>query len=315
MFRRGCRTLFSLLTLVAMLAAQALAAGSIDLERTVSLTLFFQDDGVPLVGAQFDIFLVAAVDARGELAATEPFSQFNVEIRGENDDAWRALASTLEGYVLFDGIVPTDGGMTDESGVLKFPHGAESLQHGLYFVMGRRHVQDGNVYETEPFMVHLPGRDAQNNAWVYDVESKPKHISTPEADEEPAALRVIKVWKDNGHTEKRPQEIVIHLMQDGEVYESVTLSQENNWRHVWEQLESGHEWAVMEEAVKDYSVEVMQEGATFVVTNTYEKETPPGEPSLPQTGQLWWPVPALIAGGLLLVVLGLVRRRGVENEK
>lgn len=37
--------------------------------------------------------------------------------------------------------------------------------------------------------------------------------------------------------------------------------------------------------------------------------TTPGE-KLPQTGQLWWPVPVLLAVGLLLVVLGLVRRRG-----
>lgn len=37
----------------------------------------------------------------------------------------------------------------------------------------------------------------------------------------------------------------------------------------------------------------------------------PGVPILPQTGQLWWPVPLLLAGGLLLVVLGLSRRREV----
>ena len=30
---------------------------------------------------------------------------------------------------------------------------------------------------------------------------------------------------------------------------------------------------------------------------------------LPQTGQLWWPVPVLIAAGLLLIVLGVFRRR------
>ena len=30
---------------------------------------------------------------------------------------------------------------------------------------------------------------------------------------------------------------------------------------------------------------------------------------LPQTGQLWWPVPVLIAAGLVLIVFGLIRRR------
>lgn len=46
-----------------------------------------------------------------------------------------------------------------------------------------------------------------------------------------------------------------------------------------------------------------------------QPSTTPGNPStpgekLPQTGQLWWPVPVLLAAGLLFVVLGLVRRRG-----
>lgn len=46
--------------------------------------------------------------------------------------------------------------------------------------------------------------------------------------------------------------------------------------------------------------------------------TRPSEPSkLPQTGMLWWPVPALVCGGLLLIVAGLVvrRRQGDGHEK
>lgn len=65
--------------------------------------------------------------------------------------------------------------------------------------------------------------------------------------------------------------------------------------------------------VENYTVEITQEGKVFVVTNTYvpEKPTTPSKPdtSLPQTGQLWWPVPVLLAVGLLFVVIGLIRRR------
>lgn len=35
---------------------------------------------------------------------------------------------------------------------------------------------------------------------------------------------------------------------------------------------------------------------------------------LPQTGVLWWPVPVLLAAGLLMIVLGILRRRGECNE-
>ncbi len=37
---------------------------------------------------------------------------------------------------------------------------------------------------------------------------------------------------------------------------------------------------------------------------------------LPQTGVLWWPVPMMIALGLLFVIVGLlIKRRGIKNEK
>lgn len=40
----------------------------------------------------------------------------------------------------------------------------------------------------------------------------------------------------------------------------------------------------------------------------------PGGPKLPQTGVLWWPVPVLLAAGLMLVIVGLVRRRTDDAE-
>ena len=46
--------------------------------------------------------------------------------------------------------------------------------------------------------------------------------------------------------------------------------------------------------------------------------TPPssggGGGKLPQTGQLWWPVPVLVCRGLGCIAVGLVRRRGAGDE-
>ena len=45
--------------------------------------------------------------------------------------------------------------------------------------------------------------------------------------------------------------------------------------------------------------------------------TPPPEPPpdiVPQTGQLWWPVPVLMCGGLAFVLVGVIRRRGGSHE-
>ena len=93
-------------------------------------------------------------------------------------------------------------------------------------------------------------------------------------------------------------------------------------------MDDRYTWTIVEKELGGYTVEVTREGITFVVTNTYDEKdettarTPstPDEPdtpakqTLPQTGQLWWPVPVLIAAGLLFVVIGLVRRRGTKDE-
>ena len=57
-----------------------------------------------------------------------------------------------------------------------------------------------------------------------------------------------------------------------------------------------------------------------MLTNTHKDYTPGATPppsggKLPQTGQLWWPVPVLTAAGMLLIVVGLVRRREADYEE
>ena len=101
----------------------------------------------------------------------------------------------------------------------------------------------------------------------------------------------------------------------------------------------------MEKENSGYTVNVTQEGITFVVTNTYIPGKP-GEPkpgdgdpddgtmiedsdipfsvlgatqqgmqTLPQTGQLWWPIPLLVCCGLFCIVVGVIRHRGVYDEE
>ena len=36
---------------------------------------------------------------------------------------------------------------------------------------------------------------------------------------------------------------------------------------------------------------------------------------LPQTGQLWWPVPMLAGAGVLLLLAGLIQRRRGEYDE
>ena len=106
------------------------------------------------------------------------------------------------------------------------------------------------------------------------------------------------------------------------IVDTVSLTAENNWRYVWDELDAGCRWEVVEKECPGYTVKVEKSGVTFTLTNTHvPSETPPKKPDpaapkprLPQTGQLWWPVPLLLQAGLGLLIVGL-RQRRKKHEK
>ena len=298
---------------VLLFSTQVSAAGPIDLNQPATLTISYRDGDQPIVGAQFGVFQIAAVDAYGELTALEPYAHLDVQIRGENDEAWKNLTAQAELEILTNQIAPDTHGVTDEQGLLTFT----GLPHGVYLVMGLRHAQNGMIYETESFLVMLPGMDLENNVWNYDVVANTKHSSRPDTDGK-VSRKVLKVWEDEGYENLRPTQIEVMLLRDGEIYETVIITpdEDGNWSYTWENLDADYEWTVVEKVIEGYIPEIDQEGITFVITNRYGKTPPPPPPppDLPQTGQLWWPVPALLFLGLTLVVFGLIRRRGAAGE-
>ena len=275
-------------------------------DENVSLTVSYQDKHRPLVGATFHIYRVAAVNPKGELSAVAPFQNFDVSIRGKNDPAWLALIEQLEETVLEQDITPYSEAKTDKDGLAHFPTASGKLEQGLYLVMGDWHVQNERIYVTTPFLVMLPSLDPVEDVWDYDVPVNSKHTSNPVGDL--IEYQVKKVWEDAGHETARPKEIKVALLRNGEVWDTVTLS-EGSWSYTWLELDADAVWSVKEHYVKDYLPSARQEGNIFYLKNTYT-------PRLPQTGQLNWPVPVLAVAGLLLVVLGVgIYRRGRKEQR
>ena len=179
-------------------------------------------------------------------------------------------------------------------------------------ITGDFYEKEGTIYTPEPMLISLPSL-TEKDEWLYDVEVSCKFDS----ETIPAFVerKVQKVWKDDGNEEKRPEKIAVQLLENGTVVDTVALSKENNWEYTWENLDGGSRWQVAEAEVPDgYTVAITQEGTLFIMTNTRPFEPPP---KLPQTGMLWWPVPVLACGGLLLIVIGcfMRRRRGEQDEK
>lgn len=302
------------------------AAESMDPSRDCTLTVSYQDDGDPLTGVNFSLYPIAVADESGTFTVTEDFARYPVTIQAAEDTAWRVLASTLEGYVLRDGLVPADSGVTDLYGRLTFPTGNTKPVPGLYLVIGSRHWQYGMIYDAQPSIVLLPTPGSESGNWNYDVVVTPKHASYPEMSAgNPMVQKVLKIWEDDGYEADRPAQITVDLLRDGTVYDTVTLNAANNWRYVWSDLDNSYRWLVVEKELENYTVELTQEGTTFVLKNIRSApDTPPtdptvpsspSDPKLPQTGQLWWPVPLLVSMGLLLIVAGLIRRRRISDEE
>jgi len=312
--------LFLMLIIMFCFSAKAFAISEkIDPERESSLEIIFREGEKNLSGAEFSVYLIANIDEKGKFTVTEEFSGFNVNITGINDEAWRALAMTLESYIFEKGVAPTAKGITDSDGIAVM----EGLEPGLYLVIGTPLSLDGYTYFAETAIIQIPVLDDENNIWNYDVSIKPKHSSVPDGGADSFVTRkVLKIWEDKGYESIRPKEITVRLFCDGDLYDTVVLSEKNNWRHTWENLEEGHKWIVTEKVPEGYTARITKEGITFIIENSIEKpENPekpdkpkppeePDDPKLPQTGQLWWPVPVLFGAGIFFIAAGIFRRRG-----
>lgn len=272
--KRSFCLIFSVLMMLMLLPLQVFAAGTIDLEKDVSLTISYKDDSTAISGARFQLYRVADVDAYAysEFTLTEEFEASGVSVNDLDSSGWRNAASTLSSYAQRNSLTPIDRGYTDSNGLLTFPTSDDvTLKPGLYLVIGRSCTVGNVTYRAEPFLVSLPSLNEVENSWDYDGVASPKFSTI--VNNKKIDRKVLKVWDDEGYEFKRPDKITAVLLRDGVVYDSVELSEENSWSYRWYDLDSDHIWSVTEETVPaGYTVSIKQEGITFVITNTYNPD-------------------------------------------
>lgn len=244
-----------------------------------SLNILFRHGGTtPISGASFSLYCVAEMADDGSFKFTDDFKDYSVSLDNLDSNGLNALAVTLSAYVARDSVSTDIQGKTGVYGELKFT----GLKTGIYLVTGEEFTEGNTVYTPKPFIVSVPGRDT-NGGLLYDVTVEPKYDSRENIDKT-IERRVLKVWKDDGHKEKRPKEIKVQLLKDGEIFDETVLNSENNWRHTWSGLDADCNWQLTEKSVSDgYTVAVEQNGVTFTVTNTYDEPENPGNPSEPTT--------------------------------
>lgn len=286
------RKIILILLAAALLAALVLTTSAQD---ATDLVLRLVDDTVPVPGANFEIYRIGQETEPGTYELTGSFSGYPVEINGSGEDT-SAAANALLAFAKQDGLTPDMTVTTGADGTAT----AQALEAGVYLIAGHPCTFNGMVYHTEPMILVLPYLDAATGL----PDSNPVLNMKFSREEEPTISRkVLKIWDDHS-SPARPRAITVHLLKDGEIYDTVVLTAETQWRHVWEGLDASARWQIVEEVPEHYTVEVELEGRTFLLKNTLREPPPPSEPTkptepgnkIPQTGMLWWP--ALVLGGL-----------------
>lgn len=99
--------------------------------------------------------------------------------------------------------------------------------------------------------------------WIFTIEA----FDYPTPSSNTTTHTVRKVWVDNEST--RPDSIDVQLLRNGEYYDEVTLSEDNQWVYSWSNLSKSSDWDVVEVDVPaTYTASYSESGTTTTITNT-----------------------------------------------
>ena len=272
------RNFILFLLILAMVPLSAFAAGN-------TLSVFLTPEKEPVPGVAFRVYPVAS-------GISDP------------QNAYRALVVAKT--------EPTATATTDANGVAQF----EGLADGTYLLIGDAATVGGKTLQPEMCLVTLP------HGTERELDIHPKYALTEK--QESLEYKLVKIWADKDNLDLRPDSIQVDLYRNGEKKETVKLDAASNWRYSWTDSDSTALWTVVEQVPEAYTAEYRAEGNTFYIENTADPAptepdttTPtekPNPPKLPQTGQLWWPVPILALAGMALILIGLLRRKEQDYE-
>ena len=309
MKKRLLGLLLIVLILIAAMPTAVTAAGLIDTEKMCNLTVTFTPEGTAASDVTFRIYRVADLSQICEFTPSEQYRALaGQRLEKPTAEDYRILTSTLLGEIAAKKIAPTAQATTNDKGIAVF----RELPVGLYLVTGDVCHLGRYFYTPEAFMVALPNR-SDKNLWEYDVSSGVKY--TARLDSETVELRALKVWSDSAENAHAADSVTVELYDGDTLFDTQTLSKKNDWSYTWTELYGGTVWRIREkDCPKGYTASVEQQARQFVITNTKATPQEPSKPNLPQTGLLWWPVPIMALCGLVLLGLGLWRRR-TERSK
>ena len=318
-----------------ILSVMSVSAQTIAVDLPCDLNLKYKDDNAqPIADLSVSVYRVAALDEDGKIEHLPGFADYESVI--DAADRIRAAAE-LENLMIRDGVKPDHSVRTDSSGEIAL----SGLETGVYLITSETLTQGDTLLSTQPLLLDLPMIDERSGVYAYEVTASPK----PSRQTILKELNVVVLWKDAGSEGNRPSKVTVDLYCDGKLFDTQSVTAANGWKYTWNEITDSklrlnesapagggwsdataepknsmingeHNWYVVEHGADGYTVTyaVRPVNNTFVVINTKTIATPDQPtPQLPQTGQLWWPIPLLAGAGILMFLIGL-RKKGNRHE-
>ncbi len=245
------------------------ATEKIDASASCSLSITYAKGDIKFSDKDVSIYKVANVTEDIVYTVLEPFSSEPIDLTSIKDNSeYGKLANTFYGFVNKNKVVPTASAKTDSNGNVKF----SVLSVGLYLVTPLTKQVDDTIYSFNPLLVAVP--DVNNEGkWVYDISVNPKSMLPDQKQR-----KVVVNWDDAGNENSRPKEIVVDIFKDGEVYETVTLNEDNNWSFDWFNDDPDANWSVAPKTKNDkYNFTVDLKGNVFTVNAKFVQSPKTGD--------------------------------------
>ncbi len=283
--KRNAKILAAIFTAVVVCCASLTvyaAAGtqSPDLSKkgSISLQLYSEENKAPVKGGTLALYQVANLYLENGNMKYENTSAFSSFNTVLNAEDSK-LASELAGYVSSSGTAGIYAKIASDGSVA-----FTELPLGIYLIV--QSEQSVGYYAIEPFLVTVPM--AGENSWIYDVDASPK----TEAEVKPETPEA------KGESSQTPakSEMSEDKNQAAESAAAGALSGAGS---------SGG-------ASGSSHTSISPSGSSGSSGQSTSKPS-----VLPQTGQLYWPIPVLFTAGAVLIAVGLVlrSRRKTMNTK
>lgn len=327
-----------------------------------TLTLICECKDKPVQGLKWNLYRIGSFD--GEKITLEgEFARLPVDMTDISASGLADAASTLREFAFIYKYKTVGSGNSKKDGTIELKYD----EAGVYLIAANNHIAGEVTYIPTPAI------------FVLDPEKEPEKVIYPKIKQiavltgEIERFQLMKIWQNDENLPTKPTEITVDIYRDHSLYDTVTLSESNDWSYSWEE-DMGSEWSMLERKLPEgCSVIYRKDGRQYIVVNTYvpdfsfdwEVNFPPptiettttstatttstttttatatkdieAEDSetmttttsttettttatikkttkttkkttttskLPQTGQLWWPVPVMAVGGLVLVAAG-----------